>query len=356
MNEATGAGARRAAIASPRRAALSSPAMASARAWWQSRLSRLYWDLRFRARQRTDAPPGMRVGPRDPGYRAAAAAEAAFWENPPLNTAILEAPQTGAFARFINESYTGDPQLSWMEDLVRRGPFERAAVLGSTQGVRESSWLEQRGSLDLDVYDISSKVLARTMRRVGSARPRPPGRLRFFHADLNFAALPRDAYDVVWSTASLHHVTNLEYLFDEVAAALRPGGLLAVHDYTGEARFRYDRERAARVNDVLQKVPARFRHSDRAEPPPAAYMSPFEAVRAPETPAILEERFDIVHVARADALYPLFLLLDLAAMERDEPALLEAVFEAERAARRDPSLRRCSMYGVFRRRGGGAPP
>jgi SAM-dependent methyltransferase len=325
--------------------------MSALRALWDVWLSRHFWNLRFRSRQHRSRLPDMRVAPADPRYREAAAAEAAFWENPPLNTAILESAQTGAFARFINESYTGDPDISWMEDLVRRGPFARAAVLGCTQGLRESSWLRQGGSRELDVYDISSKVLARARRQVRAEGVAPSGaRIRFFRADLSFVDLPENSYDVVWTTACLHHVTNLEYLFSVVEAALRPQGLLAIHDYIGEARFAYAPERRSRANEVFRKVPARFRYAEEILPVADDFMSPFEAIRSDETREIVEARFEVVHLALADALYPLFLLLDLAAIEREEPALLDAIFAAEVAARRDPALRACSMYGVFRRR------
>lgn len=296
----------------------------------------------------------MRVRRDDPAYQRQAAAEAEFWANPPFNAEIFEAGHIGALKRFIDESYTGDPTRSWMEDLVRRGPFEHAAVLGSTEGAREAAWLAACGSRRLDVYDISPAVLrkarARLGRRIGPLTL-PPRGVRFFVADLNFVALPRARYDVIWTSASLHHVTNLEYLFAEVESALRPGGLFAIHDYTGEPRLRYAPARLEAGNALLRRVPERLRHLPALVPPPESDMSPFEALRSDETLALARERFDLVHLAEADALYPLLLLVDFPRLEKEDPGLVQELLEGERAARRT-TLRKCSMYAVFRKRSG----
>jgi hypothetical protein len=65
---------------------------------------------------------------------------------------------------------------------------------------------------------------------------------------------------------------------------------------------------------------------------------------------LAERYFDPVHVARFSALFPLPLYLDLAALERDEPALLAQLEAAERDAAIDPALPPCSVYAVYRKR------
>lgn len=307
----------------------------------------------FSRHERRAPHPRMLVDRNDPAYRAQAEAEAAFWANPPFNAAIFEAGHIGALKRFIDESYTDDPQLSWMEDLIRRGPFRRAAVMGSTEGSRESAWLEGGGSRHLDVYDISPAVLAKARARMGRRLWRvtlPSWRARFRRADLNFVALPKERYDVIWTTASLHHVTNLEYLIDEIEGALCEGGLLAIHDYIGEPKLRYAPERLRAANDVFRRIPREFRWADEIAPPADNEMSPFEAVRSHELLDVVRSRFDVVHLRQVDALIPIFLLIDCAKLERLQPSLLDVVFAAEREARQQSSLQKCSMYGVFRKR------
>jgi len=60
----------------------------------------------------------------------------------------------------------------------------------------------------------------------------------------------------------------------------------------------------------------------------------------------------VLEVAAAEALHAcrLFLLLDVAALEREEPALLRRLLRAEDEALGDPRLRACAAYAVFRKR------
>src|SRR5262245_27223101 len=184
---------------------------------WDVWLSRAYWRFRLPNPERREKTGSMRVSPLDPDYQANALREEIFWESPPLTSAHLEAGQIGAAREFANRSQTGDPTKSWMDDLLERGPFQRAAVLGSTQGDRECRWISANGTGALYVFDIGGKVLARARRRLTDLARREGlvPRLRFFRADLNFVELSPDFYDVVWTYGCLHHVTNLEYLMDE---------------------------------------------------------------------------------------------------------------------------------------------
>ena len=110
-------------------------------------------------------------------------------------------------------------------------------------------------------------------------------------------------------------------------------------------------ERLARINALLREVPARYRPGGTEEitgPPP--YLSPFCAFRSDEILGAARARFEVVHEGRAGALFPLFLLLDVAALEREEPALLRRLLRAGDEALDDPRLRACAAYAVFRKR------
>jgi SAM-dependent methyltransferase len=171
-------------------------------------------------------------------------------------------------------------------------------------------------------------------------------------ADLNFVRLPPEHYSIVWSSGVLHHVANLERLYDEVARALRPGGLFAIHDYVGERRLQYSPERLARINAVLRDVPERFRRGGitEVEAPGPETLSPFCGVRADEVVPLAEARFDVVHRADAGTLFPLYFMIDAAAMMREDPEAFERLVAAELEADADPAVRHCSVYLLLRRR------
>jgi ubiquinone/menaquinone biosynthesis C-methylase UbiE len=293
------------------------------------------------------APPRhlatMRSGPADPIYRAQAAeaaARAAAWRDNPVLTERWSAAQP-----FENLALTGDRERSWIDDLMARGPFRHAALVG--QSPWATVWLRQQGSQRLDVIDASKVDLGVLRHRLAPWLHR----VRLVHADPNFVTFAPAAYDVVWSDDALGHVVNLEYLLDEIARALRPGGLFAFHGYVGEPRQQFAAERLAYVNAALRLVPSRYRHDglETIGPTPLNFLGPFRAARSPDVLPLATARFEVVHQAWAGALFPLPLFLDLPALAREEPEVVAQLEALEAEARRDPAVQPALAYAVLRK-------
>lgn len=121
-------------------------------------------------------------------------------------------------------------------------------------------------------------------------------------ADINFAELPAAAFDLIVAQTSLHHVLHLEHAADQIAHALRPGGVLWIHDYIGESQFQYTEARLAIVNRLVAGLPPTFRYDrvhERQLGPlrrraPGTLVSPFESIRSAEIPDIFRARFDVL--------------------------------------------------------------
>ncbi len=291
------------------------------------------------------------VRPTDLLYPSRARAEAEFWTRIDFGGGFFELVQP--WERTTNEAYTGDPDRSWLDDLIGRGPFRDAAALGCDEGGYERRWLGQGGSQRLDVYELSSGVIRKVQAGLGLGwftTHGPTRRVRFICADLNFARLPANRYDVIWSSGSLHHIVNLEHLFAEVERALRPGGLFAIRDYVGERRMRFAPERLARINAVLREVPGKYRRAEVIVPPRTEGLSPFCGVRSDDILPLAEARFEIVHEAVSGALFPLNFAIDMAAIEREAPEILARLRAAEQEALNVPGMRRCGAYLVLRKR------
>ena len=148
--------------------------------------------------------------------------------------------------------------------------------------------------------DISAGALARREEHLGR---RFPGRVATRVADLNFAVLERAHYDLIVSAASLHHVTNLEYLAGEIDAALRPGGYFFLYDYVGENRFQFSatKKRLFEVifaHDVTRQ-PGRVCSVHWKDP---SDLSPFCGVRSEDALAVLRARLTEVSVRIAGTL------------------------------------------------------
>ena len=67
------------------------------------------------------------------------------------------------------------------------------------------------------------------------------------------------SYDVAFGISSIHHVSDLRHLFQQVAAALKPGGYFLLDEYVGPSKFQWTDEQLSVVNEQLEALPAAFK-------------------------------------------------------------------------------------------------
>jgi ubiquinone/menaquinone biosynthesis C-methylase UbiE len=274
---------------------------------------------------RPEAPPArvatMRSSPADPVRRSRTAAEP---------------------TRHPDAALPADRTRGWLDDLIGRGPFRHAALLGASPLAER--WLRSDASPRLDVFATSRAALSSLRHRLGAVLHRA----RLARADLDFLVLPPRRYDVVWSDDGLRDVVNLEYLLDEIAVALRPGGLFAYRGYVAERRQRFAPGRRARLEAALRELPAPWRDAIPALPAEAG--SPLCAVRSDELLALAKARFEVVHEVRGGALFPITQALDLARVARDAPEVFARLDALEAAGLEDPSAEPAVAYVVLRKK------
>ncbi len=257
-----------------------------------------------------DAPPPERVRRDDAGYASDAAAEAEFWAQSHAfgiglpNAAFADGP----FDRYTNRRFTGDEDVRWFETVSRYGAFESALVLGAASLDIETRLLELHPGLHMTLCDISEGAIATHARALGQ---RFPGRVEAKALDLNFAELPESAYDLCVSSATLHHITNLEWLVWQTNRSLVHGGYMFLQDYVGEARFHFSAMKrrvfeAVLARDIRERPERQSWTMDWPEESDTVY-SPFEAVRSHETLGVLQSQMDLVHLRTAGAVSGLFL-------------------------------------------------
>ena len=287
----------------------------------------------------------LRVRPTNPVYARLIRSEAAFWEQ--MHRGNWSDTWRTISTSESNADLTGDPGRSWLDDLCARGPFTAAAILGCDEIPWDVEWLRRRCSARVDVFDLSPTVLDAVRRRLGELADR----VRFVPCDLNFYEIPPATYDCIWSSGTLHLLSNLEHVVAQVHRALRPNGVFALHGWIGENRLQYDVRRLERINSLLTEVPAAYRRLDRVERPSASQLSSFAALRSEDVLPLLRSHpgFEIVHLTTGGYLFPLLLAVDLPALARDRPELVERLRAAEVSARRD-GLRPGVAYVVLRRR------
>ncbi len=95
-------------------------------------------------------------------------------------------------------------------------------------------------------------------------------KIEFGVADINFLALERGRYDLIFAHAVIHHVINLEPLFDQLARGLAPGGVLHLVDVVGKNRKLIWDESERFANALLDLLPDRVTRGVRLAVPEEA--------------------------------------------------------------------------------------
>jgi porphobilinogen deaminase len=121
--------------------------------------------------------------------------------------------------QYVNERFTGDRATDWVATIPRWGAFTRGLLLGASSPRREQRVLETNPRLRMTLVDIGPGAVER---RVGALAARFGDRISPASGDLNFLELPSERYDLIVSSSTIHHVTNLEHLAFQIDRALTP--------------------------------------------------------------------------------------------------------------------------------------
>ncbi|CAM5461779.1 hypothetical protein GCM10010329_32550 [Streptomyces spiroverticillatus] len=115
-----------------------------------------------------------------------------------------------------------------LAELTADAPPHRILDLGSGTGTGTLALLQQFKGAEVTAVDLSEEMLRRVTAKVAAAGV-AEDRVRTVQADLD-TAWPEGLgpVDLVWASASLHHLSDPERTLADLLATLRPGGLLAV--------------------------------------------------------------------------------------------------------------------------------
>lgn len=199
---------------------------------------------------------------------------------------------------------TGDEYgwLSWLKRIY--GVSQRRSVLelGSGNGdllldLRRMGFADQLTGLDISEEGV--RVASRKAAEAGYAN------IRFLQCDLNSIVLEAGAYDMVVAQMTLHHIHNLERVFEQVAQALAPGGSFAANDYVGPTRWQFTPMQLILANAILLTLPRRLKvaYPDgkiklglrRPTIQQMIEMDPSEAARSEEIVPLFQRYFTLDH-------------------------------------------------------------
>jgi len=185
--------------------------------------------------------------------------------------------------------------------VYRQYPNEVCCVLSIASGdsapeINTAKWLleQQIRNFKLECRDINEEVLSRGRR--AATEKGIDGYFGFIVSDINLWE-PQQQYHVVLAVQCLHHIVELERLFDRIHQSLHPSGFFAVDDMIGRNGHRRWPEAMRHVKRLWKELPASYKYShasgafDRKLNDQDWSEHSFEGIRAQDILPLLVKRF-----------------------------------------------------------------
>ena len=191
---------------------------------------------------------------------------AAHWGEQ-AKVSIDERKETGWLASplverlYIHPTISGNPDENWLIYFKKRH-LPTVVPRGLNIGCGEGG-LERHGAVlqlceQYDAFDVSPGAIEMAKE---AAEKSGITNVTYEVRDLNYLTLEENRYDVAFASMSLHHVENLENLFEQVRKSLKPGRLFVLNEYVGPDRFQWTPLQLIIINFLLQLLPPRLRRN-----------------------------------------------------------------------------------------------
>jgi SAM-dependent methyltransferase len=109
-------------------------------------------------------------------------------------------------------------------------------------------------------YEITALDLNPSLFQEATRRARLEGlNIQFRTADLNFIDIQPASFNVIYAVASIHHILNLEHLFEAIHRGLTGGGVLVITDLIGQRQVLHWKENVEFAAELIQNMPRRYR-------------------------------------------------------------------------------------------------
>ena len=129
----------------------------------------------------------------------------------------------------------------WALERDRERPVGRLLSLGCGGGGLERRVAKLRWAREIEGIDVSTGAVEQAEEATRAAGL--GDQIEYRVADLDSVTLDKNSYDVVVAQMSVHHVAELEHLFDQVGRSLRPGGVFVLNEYVGPTRWQLQASR-----------------------------------------------------------------------------------------------------------------
>jgi SAM-dependent methyltransferase len=147
----------------------------------------------------------------------------------------------------------------------------------------------------IDCIEINGNMIDRARARLEDSPA--AARVEFMQEDFNRWRPPSGSYDIIMANQSLHHVLELEHLFDSIRRGLKEDGLFLTSDMIGRNGHQRWPEALAMVEGFWRELPDAYRYNQLMLRQEDRYINHdcstagFEGIRAQDILPLLIERF-----------------------------------------------------------------
>ncbi len=253
---------------------------------------------------------------------------------------------------YLNRMATGSVDGTWLMYLIERYArqrMHRILVLGCGDGWLERSIAAHPLVERIDAFDVAEGAVERAR---AEAKHQGLDRIHYGVMDLNRTRIPTGPYEIIIAHSVIHHVENLDLLYDGLHAALVPDGLLLINEYVGPKRFQFSDRQISIINRLLLALPEPYRqglvqegiYPEKPRPTEELMIAidPSEAVRSDEIVSYTERHFTILETLPGGGTILMQLLYDVVQnfdhASPEDRAMLELLCRTEELMLRDSGL------------------
>ena len=164
--------------------------------------------------------------------------------------------------QYINKCISDNPDVGWFqyacEKYILKGSkgVNSGLSIGCGSGALERHCRMINACQTIDAIDLAegaikeAKKLAQEQKITG---------INYKVQNIENISLPKEKYDVVFASSAIHHVKNLEALFEQVRSSLKPFGLFIMLEYVGPSQFQFTKKSCDLINELLNILPQEYR-------------------------------------------------------------------------------------------------
>ncbi len=245
---------------------------------------------------------------------------------------------------YIHPSISGvaeDNWLIWVAKNYFRQPVQRALSVGCGDGCLERHALQLNIAQCFDAFDASPEAVE--IARKKAAEAGVANRVNYAVADLNRCHFEAQSYDAAFAAMALHHVKELEHVLKQVRLSLKLGSLFILNEFIGPDQFQWTETQVRLANELLQRIPERYRKSLRSGTLKTRVLQPrrdemtagdpTESIRSSEIVPLVSDMFEVVERVDYGGTIVNLVLEEIAGNFRwssEDVAILQMLFDAEK--------------------------